>query len=472
MRIRTNLSRAGYLALPAALALAAAGGGALGPTGAIEGQAAGGFGSGSAGFNTYAAPATLNNSNNAGEPSIGINWNTGATMYQAYTSTYRVVFNDAASPPSAGWTDTNAPNPINVDPILATDHTLGRTWAGGLAGACSQLAYSDNDGASWTPSHACSGSVDHETIGSGPYAGAAPLGSTYSHVAYYCAQAGLQVSNNGDTCAASSNGGLTWGPPVPAACGGLHGHIKVGPDGSAYLPNRNCDISVGQVGGSLTRNNGTSFSAYRVAGQASPSRGFDPSVAISPDNTVYEAWAAAGSYHPMVASSRDHGASWTSTDLAGTVPGLVASTFQAAVAGDNGRVAVAFLGTSQGTAGLSPFDNGYHGIWYLYVAYTYNGGSTWTTVNATPNDPVQRGCIWDGGGSNTCRNLLDFLDASVTRDGRVVVGFADGCIGACAGSSGTEAGSSSAWATIARQSTGQGLFSAYDVATPTASPSP
>jgi len=48
-------------------------------------------------------------------------------------------------------------------------------------------------------------------------------------------------------------------------------------------------------------------------------------------------------------------------------------------------------------------------------------------VNATPGDPVQRGCIWNGGGSNACRNLLDFNDASVDRSGRVLLAYTDGC---------------------------------------------
>ena len=424
------------------------------------------YGSGTPGFTSYPAPASLNNSNNAGEPSIGIDWNThfpGAVLYQAFESTYRVVFNDAATPATATWTDTNAPNVVNVDPIAATDRATGRTWAGGLATACGQLASTDNDGASWTPlTVPCSGAFDHETIGSGPWAGTPPIGSTYPRAVYYCAQSGVQVGATGDTCITSGTGGTTWGPPTPAGCGGLHGHVKVSADGTAYVPNNDCDTSRNQVGGSVSTNNGASWSAYSL-GQPSAGRGFDPSVATTPDNRVYQAWAAAGTYHPMVAVSANHGATWSNvTDLTNTVPGLVASTFQAVVAGDNGRVAVAFLGTTQGTPGLTPFDNGYNGLWFLYVSYTYDGGTTWTTVNATPGDPVQRGCIWDGGGSNVCRNLLDFMDASSTKDGRVTVAFADGCTGACDGPSGTPAQSTNAWATIARQSTGKGLFAAYD----------
>jgi hypothetical protein len=416
-------------------------------------------------FATYAAPSSLPNANNAGEPSVGVDGRTNATLYQAYSSTYKVTWNDATSPPTATWTNvTPAQSQFNIDPILATDRATGRTFAGGLAGECSTLNYSDNDGGSWTPqTNACAGAFDHETIGSGPWASAAPLGSTYSRAVYYCAQNGV------DSCITSANGGVTFGPPVvvSGACNGLHGHVKVSPDGTAYVPNAHCGSA---TGGAITRNNGGAWSSYTINGSDASPRGFDPSVATTPDNTVYEAWSRGSDYHPMVAKSSNHGTSWTSmTDLAGTVsPPIVASTFQATVAGDNGRVAVAFLGTQVGSG--VPFDNGYHGVWNLFVSYSYDAGATWTTVKATA-DPVQRGCIWDGGGSNTCRNLLDFMDANVSNDGRVIVGFADGCINACASASGTEAQSTDAYATIARQSAGKGLFAAYDTAGGNAAPS-
>ena len=139
---------------------------------------------------------------------------------------------------------------------------------------------------------------------------------------------------------------------------------------------------------------------------------------------------------------------------------MVTSTFQAAVAGDNGRVAVAYLGS---TTGGNPYASTLaHGVWDLYVSYSYDGGATWTTVKAT-TDPVQRGWMCaTARPANSGRNLLDFMDANLTKDGRVVVGYADGCIGACAGASGTKAQSDDAYATIAYQSAGKGLFAAFD----------
>jgi len=97
------------------------------------------------------------------------------------------------------------------------------------------------------------------------------------------------------------------------------------------------------------------------------------------------------------------------------------------------------------------------------VAHTYDGGLTWTTVNATPNDPVQRGTIFTGGfdpeGSAT-RNLLDFFGAEIDRFGRVLVGYADGCIGSCVQQ---RPNSFTARSTIARQVLGRRMYSEFDV---------
>jgi hypothetical protein len=122
------------------------------------------------------------------------------------------------------------------------------------------------------------------------------------------------------------------------------------------------------------------------------------------------------------------------------------------VAGDDGRAALAFLGTT--TAGDDQAAS-FAGVWHLYVATTTDGGTSWSLNDVTGSDPVQRGCIWLGGGSNQCRNLLDFMDASVTRDGRIVVAFADGCTGACA------TGGPNTWdayATLAVQNSGDLMY--------------
>jgi hypothetical protein len=141
--------------------------------------------------------------------------------------------------------------------------------------------------------------------------------------------------------------------------------------------------------------------------------------------------------------------------------------FPAMVAGDDNRAAFAFLGTT--TGGNDQDTANFAGVWHLYIATTIDGGKSWKTVDATPTDPVQRGSICTGG--TTCgddRNLLDFMDVTVDGQGRVLVGFADGCTGACAADGGAQ--NYDALATIARQTDGPRLYSAYDPKTTTTKP--
>jgi len=247
-------------------------------------------------------------------------------------------------------------------------------------------------------------------------------------------------------------------------CRGLHGHVKVGPDGTAYVPNQDCDA--GTQGVVVSTNDGATWAVHDVPGSRQDIARSDPSVGVGADNTVYFAYedgdGSQGSSPIMVAVSHDHGGTWSSPVDVAAPAGVVFGTMPAVVAGDGPRAAVAFLGSTVSTTLPGNYDNAsYPGVWHLYVASTYDGGQTWETFDATSTDPVQRGCIYWA--TSTCpssqRNLLDFIDATVDAHGRVLVGYADGCVNAC-----VTGGSNSrtAHATIARQSGGLGLFSQYD----------
>ena len=82
----------------------------------------------------------------------------------------------------------------------------------------------------------------------------------------------------------------------------------------------------------------------------------------------------------------------------------------------------------------------------------------------TPNAPMQRGGIWRQGGSSITRNLLDFFDITIDQQGRVLVGYVNGCAGGnCAQAAPTATGNAyTATATIARQSSGRRLIAQYD----------
>jgi len=103
------------------------------------------------------------------------------------------------------------------------------------------------------------------------------------------------------------------------------------------------------------------------------------------------------------------------------------------------------------------------------VSTTYDGGLTWTTVDTTKRDPVQRGCVDLQGLSNKTatdpnicsqRNLLDFNDITVDKQGRVLVAYADGCVDACV--TDPTVLSTAHNGEVMRQSTGKGLYAAYD----------
>ncbi|MBF4763492.1 pre-peptidase C-terminal domain-containing protein [Nocardioides islandensis] len=424
------------------------------------------------GFATYTAPSSFTDANNAGEPSIGTNFGSHATLYQAYLSTYKVTFDDSVTPARATWSDVSAKaangclvgSTRSLDPILFTDHQTGRTFESQLSGVNSLTCYTDDDGATWHPSTGggIPSGVDHQTIGGGSYAssGIGPLpGSTYPHAVYYCSQDIATAF-----CAASHDGGTTFGNGVPTYslldCGGLHGHVKVAPDGTAYLPNKGCGENAAVV---TSTDNGGSWTVHKIPGSSASDA--DPSVGVGANGTVYVGYVGADG-RPGVAVSRDKGATWTDNQVLGSEFGIQNAVFPAAVAGDDDRAAVAFIGTP--TGGNYQDTANFKGEWHLYVSTTYDGGHTWQTSDATPNDPVQRGSICTGG--TTCgndRNLLDFIDATIDDHGRVEVGFADGCIGACVTdpthtSGAGPADAQAAYATIARQSTGRTMFSAFD----------
>jgi hypothetical protein len=167
----------------------------------------------------------------------------------------------------------------------------------------------------------------------------------------------------------------------------------------------------------------------------------------------------------VVAVSDDRGKSWLIIKDVGKLAGIENAVFPAMVAGDRSRAAVAYIGTtSKGSLQAREFP----GVWHMYISTTYDGGNTWHTVNATPNDPVQRGPIWLKGGGEISRNLLDFMDATIDREGRVLVGFADGCLGDCVQAPDSARGNTYEDITaIIRQSGGRRMFPEFDPPEPT-----
>lgn len=418
-----------------------------------------------------AGPATLGRA--SGEPSVGVGLPIaghpeGRALFQADVQTLRVTFNGCAKPL---WENKPAAtSQVNFDPILWTDRITGQTvvhlltFAGNIFLGESSVTNTNaplNDGDIYQPSQGAgiASGIDHQTVGGGAYH--APLSTlppnpAYPRTVYYCSQALADAS-----CARSDDGGLTYGPSfvvyasATTGCGGLHGHVQVGTDGSVYLPNKGCTGGQAVV---VSEDNGVTWTVRPVPG--SVSSGSDPSVGIDAANRVYIGYAD-GDTKAVVSTSTNQGRTWSQPLDVGAQFGINNVVFPAVVAGSSGRAAFAFLGTPT-AGGLQ--GRGFTGVWHLYIAATYDGGQTWKTVDATPNDPVQRGCIWLGGGANVCRNMLDFMDLQIDQQGRLISAYADGCAGAeCKQASDQAIGNSyTALAAIARQSGGPRMLAAFD----------
>ena len=164
--------------------------------------------------------------------------------------------------------------------------------------------------------------------------------------------------------ARSDDGGLTFGPGVPmwniTQCGGLHGHIKVGPDGTVYVPNKGCG---GAQGVAVSTDNGLTWTVKTVPGSTPGDT--DPSVGIGADNTLYFGYQN-GNGTPHVATSTNHGDTWIDREVSS---GFIKNTvFPEMVAGDGDRAAFGFLGTT--TAGkLSGHKQFHRGLVFLHRDY-------------------------------------------------------------------------------------------------------
>jgi hypothetical protein len=452
-----------------------------------------------------------------GEPTIGWDRARNAAVFGAGTNNVRLTWNDSTVPATMTVADATAATSLTtLDAITFTDQNTNRTFVSQLAAVCSLFSYSDDAGASYTPGQGCGVGtlLDHQTVGGGRFHAGSPVQAltSYADAVYYCAQNGYSGG-----CAVSQDGGLTFGTVVPAyntaandpddpdptiaaeggACSALHGHLRVGPDGTAYLPLKGCgglpttenltntEFWGGHPSVSVSTDNGLTYLVHRVdAGNNSDES--DPSVAVGrgdkfPGGRVYLGWqdgtnpSATGygtTSAARIAMSTDDGRTWSTPVDVSTALGIHNVQFPEVIAGDDDRAAFAWLGTK---AIGDDQHNGFVGadgnpaVWHMYVSMTHDGGATWTTVDTTPNDPVQRGCVDLQGTSNKTvtddnicsqRNLLDFNDITVDTQGRVLVAYADGCVGSCV----TDATvlSTGRTGTVMRQTTGKGLYAAYD----------
>jgi len=420
----------------------------------------------------------------AQEPTLDVNLNTDHALMLFGTIVQKVVWDDTTSPPAATWTDvSDLPGAISpsADPLMTGDQFKlpsgkysSRMFVAQLLSATSHVYWSDDEGATWT--HSQGGGqphgVDNESMAAGPYPkgyGPLKIPTSYGHALYYCSHSEVQAF-----CSRSDDGGLTWLPskpifPATADCSN-HGHVKVGIDGTVYVPmNNSCE---GAEGVSVSVDAGQTWTWIKVPNTVQGR--WDSSIGIANDGkTLYYAYGETGTDRPMIlkgfldkTNPSVPAIRWQLPAIDVGVPaGLKNIVFNTVVAGDPDRAAYAFHGTT------TPGDSNdatlmAHAEWHLYVSTTFDGGKTWNLRDVTPTDPTQRGAICHG---TVCtadtsrppdRNLLDFMDMVADSKGRLLIGYADGCTGDCALPGGapnyTQVG------VIARQVSGKRMYAAFD----------
>ncbi len=438
------------------------------------------------GSSTTAGPSAYGNyplaaipgSESSGEPSIGVDWGTGNVYFQANLTTIKAQFPSYGVSPTLTDVSCAATAQTTLDPIMFTDSQTGRTGVSQLLfnplAANSITQFFDTTATSPSgPQAVCQPSQgggelsgpDHQTLGGGVYPKALPAGvgptGAYKHAFYYCSQAIVAAF-----CSRSDNGGtsfVTGAPPYTTAdrCGGLHGHVRVGPEGNVYLPNKRCGAVQGLA---VSTTAAQSWTLKPVTG-TTKSDGSDPSVAADRAGTVYFA-SVSSTGKPQVSVSGDKGSTWKAPINIGDSLHIAKSVYPEVIAGDAGRATVAFVGsTTPGDRNLAPYGKSADGTTYtggtfdLYTSTTVDGGASWHTQDITPTDPVQRGQICTNG--TTCsagRNLLDFNDITVDKTGHAVIAYADGCTAACVTSTKVTDNKQTAAGVIGRQITGPLLF--------------
>ena len=389
----------------------------------------------------------------AAEPSIGIT-STGCVFFIAFEKVMR------SCDYGGTWEAKQDPvmcSPTTSDPYGWVDPITDRVFGVQMIGLeTSWICWSDDDGETWLGNPHDSGTTplnDHIKLATGPWtsSGYGAVGQItgsviYETAVYYCYNklAGIFCFTSFDGGATFDTGGLIVG--LATTNGGLHGAISTAPDGTVYVTPRVATPTV-----IVSKDNGfTWFERTMGEDAGTPNPRKNSEVSTDTDSNAYHLWTGAdeGIY---LARSTDSGDTWEQESLRVSPAGVISTAFPQTDAGDPGRFAVTYLGSENasllGEPDLdgNPWDgNGHYapnGVHYhLYVTFSLNAldeEPVFHTKRLT-TDPVQVGaiclnsgdCRSDQGGSN--RNLLDFNDLHIDREGRVFIAIADGCTGECA----------------------------------------
>ena len=346
----------------------------------------------------------------------------------------------------------------------------GTLFASGLTLACITLARSADKGQSWftNPVGGCGGTLIDDR----------QWNDTYGEDVVYTAFGNLALGSIEVSRADVLSGVAQGNPTIPVS-----GETQYQWPGVLDVDQRTGAVYVGwnTVGAPNDCDEGCNAPAssrepdeIRVAGldregvpvPGSPflvaSRSFDTfdsfvSVDTGRDGTVYAAWSER---HPdetwtMLASSADGGRTWSAPTKVNAAPAT--TTFPWVSAGDAGRVAVSYYGTS--ARGASP--ETVNGAWSVFTALSTDGGLTFDEVQATGT--MHRGavCTSGTGCESGTRDLLDFFETDYDQEGCIVTTYTDNSRDVVA-ADGSRVEDEPTHVAFVRQTAGTGLLATTD----------
>lgn len=338
----------------------------------------------------------------------------------AVTSLFRTADNGRS------WQDitpvTNAPT--TLDPYVYADPVSNRLFSIDLeALAGSYIMYSDDAGDTFNSTAITAPAVnDHQAFFSGPVPADDPLALQGDRRYWYCVNGVSHVA-----CSYSDDGGQTFVPvanPPYAGCAGCQtGHGAVDSQGRMFLPRGGlpggADAGPPQV--AITPDGGQTWKTVTVAPRELESAIRHTGIEVDRDDNLYYVWHDAKHLLPYMAVSRNHGETWGKPVMIAP-PGVHDANFPEIAAGEKGRVAIIFPGSSvdDQTDTTRP--------WHGWVLTSTNALDPEPTFQATPidrgDDPLHRGAC-----NGRCSGMFDFLDVQVSpADGTVWASFVDTCV--------------------------------------------
>ena len=359
------------------------------------------------------------------EPTLGVT-SAGEIVFTNYRGTGDGTHIIRSRDMGLSWEDVGPFNPVfpsgqvpnSNDPYVYVDPWTDRIVKFDMHALTAMFVeYSDDGGDSWSVPFSAEGYYspqDHQSIASMPDVGGIGF---YETIYVFCINTGLSTA--GPQCSRSLNGGQAWdvqrpGYPVGVVqCSGLHAHLVGSPDGAVYRGNPSCD------GPAVYRSvdGGFTWTEHTITTEVQ-SAGHEVATAVDAAGNLYAHWIGAGENQAWFAASQDQGDTWTEPMMV-IPPGVDWAGFPTITAGDDGRVAIGYIGIREDTGGW----NGY--ISTMTSVFSERPLITTVAVN------VLEDALDDSAdcGGRRCGGFGDFIDIELDDSGRPWIALAHNVLG-------------------------------------------